>query len=53
VVAAYLRALGGPLAVVVLGATFVGQELLRVAATVWLSVWTGEWGGWMGGSVSG
>lgn len=53
VVAAYLRALGGPLAVVVLGLTFVGQELLRVAATVWLSVWTGEWGGWMGGSVSG
>jgi hypothetical protein len=41
VVWAYLSALGGVPALLVLLAGFVGTELLRVGATVWLSVWTG------------
>jgi hypothetical protein len=41
VVWAYLSALGGAPALLVLLAGFVGTELLRVGATVWLSVWTG------------
>jgi hypothetical protein len=41
VVWAYLSALGGVPAVLVLLAGFVGTELARVGATVWLSVWTG------------
>ncbi|WIA43760.1 hypothetical protein OEZ86_010184 [Tetradesmus obliquus] len=42
VVWAYLSALGGIPAVLVLLGGFVGTELLRVGATVWLSVWTGQ-----------
>jgi hypothetical protein len=42
VIWAYMRALGGPLAVGTLLLGFISAEVLRVGATVWLSYWTGE-----------
>jgi hypothetical protein len=42
VVKAYLVAMGGWPAFVILMIGFLGAELFRVGATVWLSIWTGE-----------
>lgn len=42
VVKAYISALGGYPAVILLFTVFVSAELFRVGATVWLSIWTGK-----------
>lgn len=42
VVGAYVRAMGGSWAAVYLLASFLAVEVLRLAASVWLSIWTGD-----------